>query len=107
MQRISQSCPLPRRSDGSLRRKRRPCAITSNRTIAPVGITTLAPVFTQALPVLSAVPITYSHEFRAELLYDLCAALVREGLGGPETWRKCEESAVVFAQRAIMESIGE
>jgi hypothetical protein len=41
------------------------------------------------------------------MLYDLCAALVREGLGGPETWRKCEESAVAFAQRAIMESIGE
>jgi hypothetical protein len=41
------------------------------------------------------------------LLYELCAALVREGLGGPEIWRKCEESAVVFAQRAIMESIGE
>ncbi len=56
---------------------------------------------------LGTVPTTYSHEFRAELLYDLCAALVREGLGGPETWRKCEESALVFAQRAIMESIGE
>jgi hypothetical protein len=51
-------------------------------------------------------PTAYSHEFRAELLYDLCAALVREGLAGPETWRKCEESAQVFAQRAIMESIG-
>jgi hypothetical protein len=53
------------------------------------------------------VQTTYSHEFRAELLYDLCAALVREGLGGPETWRKCEESAVVFAQRAIIEGFGE
>jgi hypothetical protein len=41
------------------------------------------------------------------LLYELDAVLVREGLGGPETWRKCGESAVVFAQRAIMESIGE
>jgi hypothetical protein len=56
--------------------------------------------------VLGTVPTTYSHEFRAELLYDLCAALVREGLGGPETWQKCEESAVVFVQRAILESIG-
>jgi len=53
------------------------------------------------------VPTTYSHEFRAELLYDLCAALVREGLGGPETWQKCEESALVFAECTIMESIGE
>jgi hypothetical protein len=41
------------------------------------------------------------------LLYDLCAALVREGLAGPETWRRCEDSAQVFAERAIMESIGE
>ena len=107
MQEISQGRSLSDRSDGSLHRKRRPPAANSNRTIAPVGITTLAPVFTQALPVLGTVPTAYSHEFRAELLYDLCAALVREGLGGPETWRKCEESAVVFAQRAIMESIGE
>ncbi|MGA2653611.1 MAG: hypothetical protein ABSF28_24085 [Terracidiphilus sp.] len=67
----------------------------------------MAPVFTQALPVLGNVPTSYGHEFRAELLYDLCAALVREGLGGPETWQKCEGSAQVFAQRAIMESIGE
>ncbi|MDP9039355.1 MAG: hypothetical protein M3O02_08785 [Acidobacteriota bacterium] len=63
--------------------------------------------FTQLLPTLNTVPTAYSHEFHAELLYDLSAALVREGLGGPETWRKCEESAVVSAQRAIIESIGE
>jgi hypothetical protein len=41
------------------------------------------------------------------LLYDLCAALVREGLARPETWKRCGESSVVFAQRAIMEAIGE
>jgi hypothetical protein len=70
-------------------------------------MTTLAPPFTQALPVLDSVPTAYSHEFNAELVYDLCAALVREGLGKPETWQKCGESAIVFAQRAIMESIGE
>ncbi len=49
----------------------------------------------------------YSHEFRAEMLYEFCAALVREDLAGPEIWRNCEGSAVLFAQRAIMESIGE
>ncbi len=107
MQRVFQSRSVSRRSDGSLRRRRRPSAASSNRTIAPVGITTLAPVFTLALPVLGTVPTTYSHEFRAELLYDLCAALVREGVGGLDTWRKCEENAVLFAQRAIIESIGE
>jgi hypothetical protein len=67
----------------------------------------LAPAFAQGLPTVATVPTAYSHEFHAELLYDLCAALVREGLGGPQTWQRCEGSAVVFAQRAIMESIGE
>lgn len=107
MQRISQSGSLSDRSDGSLRRKRRPSVASSDRIVAPVGITTLAPVFTQALPVLDRLPTAYSHEFRAELLYDLCAALVREGLGGPEAWGKCDESAQIFAQHAIIESIGE
>ena len=68
---------------------------------------TLAPAFTQALPALATIPTAYSHELRAELLYELCAALAREGLAGPELWRKCEGSSVVFAQRAIMEAIGE
>ena len=107
MQRISQSLPLSDRSHGSLRRKRRPSDASSEGVVAPVGVTTLAPAFTQSLTTLDTVPTAYSHEFHAELLYEFCAALVREGLGGPENWRKCEESAVVFAQRAIMESIGQ
>ena len=61
----------------------------------------------QALPELNTVPTAYSHELRAELLYDLCAAMVREGLAGLELWQKCEGSSVVFAQRAIVEAIGE
>jgi hypothetical protein len=67
----------------------------------------LAPAFSLALPVLHGAPAVYSHEFRAELLYELCGALVREGLAGPEIWRNSEESAVLFAQRAIIESVGE
>ncbi len=107
MQRISRGRSVPVRSDGLLRRKQRLSAPGSNRTLAPVGIATLAPAFAQGLPTLDTVPTAYSHEFRAELLYDLCAVLVREGLGGQEAWGKCDESAQVFAQRAIMESIGE
>ena len=61
----------------------------------------------QALPTLNTVATAYSHELRAELLYDLCAAMVREGLAGPGLWQKCEGSSVVFAQRAIIEAIGE
>ena len=107
MQRISRSHSLLDRSNGPLRRKRQPSLASSDRPVATTGITTLAPAFRQALPALEEVQTTFSHEFNAELLYELCAALVREGLGGPEIWRKCEESAVVFAQRAIMETIGE
>jgi hypothetical protein len=107
MQRINQSRTKCDRSARPLRYKRQPTAGSPDRTIAAAGIVTLAPAFAQALPTPANIPIAYSHEFRAELLYDLCAALVREGLGGLETWQKCEDSAVVFAQRAILESIGE
>jgi hypothetical protein len=40
------------------------------------------------------------------LLYELCAALVREGLGTPDIWRQSGESAVKFAQYAVMSGIG-
>jgi hypothetical protein len=106
MQRINKSSPKSDRSAGPLRCKRPPTAGSSARTIDAAGILTLAPAFAQALPTPANVPTAYSHEFRAELLYDLCSALVRESLGGLETWPKCEDSAVVFAQRAILESIG-
>jgi hypothetical protein len=70
-------------------------------------VTTLAPAFGQALPLLDGLPAVYSHEFHAELVYDLCAALVREGLGTPETWQKCNQSAAAFAEQAIVHGIGE
>jgi hypothetical protein len=59
------------------------------------------------MPVLDSIPTAYSHEFHAELVYDLCAAMVREGLGKPETWQKCGENAQAFAQTVIADSIGE
>jgi hypothetical protein len=107
MQRISRSRLVPHRRDGPTRWRQRSSAPGSNGTLAPIGIATLAPAFAQGLPTLGTVPTAYGHEFRAELLYDLCAALVQEGLGGSEAWRKCDKSAQAFAQRAIMEGIGE
>jgi hypothetical protein len=107
MQRISHSRPIPDRSNGPLRRRRQPSARCAGRPAPPAGLVTLAPAFPQALPALDGVPTAYSHELRAELLYELCAALVREGLAGPELWQKCEGSSVVFAQRAVMTAIGE
>jgi len=78
MQGINQSRPKSDRSARPLRCKRQPTAGSSDRIIAPTGITTLAPAFMQTLPTLDKVQTAYSHEFDAELLYDLCAALVRE-----------------------------
>jgi len=70
-------------------------------------MTTLAPAFGQALPSLNGLPTAYSHEFHAELVYDLCAALVRVGLGTPDMWQKCNQGATVFAEHAIMRGIGD
>lgn len=93
MQRIAEGRPLPDRSHRSIRRKGRPSSACTGRNINAPGVATLAPAFTNGLPTLDGMPISYSHELHAELLYELCAALVREGLAGPETWSKCEGSA--------------
>src|SRR5947209_12876305 len=74
----------------SLCRNRQPVAHRSDGVAAAAGIGVLASAFPLGLPSLHSLPTAYSHEFRAELLYELCAALVREGLGGPEIWAKCE-----------------
>ncbi len=107
MQRVSSIVTFDSRSHGSIRRQRQPTARRAYRASASTGVATLAPAFFQALPALDGVPTAYSHEFRAELLYELCAALVREGLTRPGTWERCEGSSVAFAQRTIKENIGE
>jgi hypothetical protein len=107
MQRIFRSRPNGGRSHGQARRRRQSTAPGPVRAVAAPGVTTLAPAFGQALPVLDGLPAAYSHEANAELLYDLCVALAQEGLGNPDAWQKCGESAPVFIQKAIMEGIGE
>jgi hypothetical protein len=57
------------------------------------------------LPLLAEVRAEYNHEVNAELVYELCAALVREGLGTAETWKKSGGNALAFAQHAIMSAI--
>jgi len=106
MQRIAQNRPVPDGSHRSVHLKRRPRSVNSDSPTHAAGVTTLAPAFTQALPNLAGIRNSYSHEFHAELLYDLCAALVREGLGGPEAWMESEGSAVLFAQSSILKGIG-
>jgi hypothetical protein len=58
------------------------------------------------LPSLAGVRAEYNHEVNAELVYELCAVLVREGLGTAETWKKSGGSALAFAQHAMMSAIG-
>jgi hypothetical protein len=66
----------------------------------------LAPPFVQSLPSLEGQPTSYSHEVHGELLYELCAAFARSGLGTPETWRKCHQDSLTFAQYVIINRIG-
>jgi len=75
-------------------------------TASASGVATLAPAFGQALPSLAGVRGEYNHEVNAELVYELCAALVREGLGTAETWKKSGGNAFAFAQHAMMSAIG-
>src|SRR5258708_32443810 len=106
MQRVDTArrrCPA---SDGPIRRHRQRAALHSIGTPSAPRITTLAPAFGQSLPALDAVPREYNHEVNAELLYDLGAALVKEGLGSPETWQRCGGNAVAFAQLSIMSRVG-
>jgi DNA-binding transcriptional ArsR family regulator len=58
------------------------------------------------LPSLADVRAEYNHEVNAELVYELCAALVREGLGTAETWKKSGGNVIAFAQHAMMSAIG-
>ncbi|MGA2652983.1 MAG: hypothetical protein ABSF28_20885 [Terracidiphilus sp.] len=58
------------------------------------------------MPSLADVRAEYSHEVNAELVYELCAALVREGLGTAETWKQSKGNALAFAQHAMMSGIG-
>ena len=78
----------------------------STGAASSTGIATLAPAFGQALPSLADVRAEYSHEVNAELVYELCAALVREGLGTAETWKKSGGNALAFAQHALMNGVG-
>src|SRR5437879_13469990 len=106
MQRIDTSRRRRPAGDGPVRRDRQRAALESIRAPTAPRITTLAPAFGQALPTLDTVPTEYNHEVNAELLSDLGAALVKAGLGSPETWQQCGRNAVAFAQQRIMGGIG-
>ena len=102
---------IPRSRTSRLRGHEPPCgsgepsAPYAARSASTAGIATLALAFGQALPSLADVRTEYSHEVNAELVYELCVALVREGLGTTETWKQCGGNALVFAKQAMMSGI--
>ena len=106
MQRIRRTLGRRDQRASSLSRARRADIAGAHGNPAAAPIETLAPVFAQALPSLERQPVTYSHEVNGEMLYELCATLVRMGLGTLELWSECGEEPLVFARRSIANRIG-
>ena len=106
MQRILRSRTSRIKSHPALCRARKLSAPDATRVASSSWVATLAPVFGQALPSLADARTEYNHEVNAELVYELCAALVREGLGTAETWKKSGGNSLAFAQHAMMSGIG-
>ena len=73
---------------------------------AATPVETLAPAFAVALPSLDGQPVNYSHEVNGEMLYVLCATLVRMGLGTPALWTECGEDPLTFARHSVANRIG-
>jgi len=106
MQRILRSRTSRLRSHPAVCRAGQLSAPNTAGTASTSGVATLAPAFGQAIPSLADVRAEYNHEVNAELVYELCAALVREGLGTAETWKKSGGNVLAFAQHAMMNAIG-
>lgn len=107
MQRVASFSGRHRQRGAAASRSKRSEAVAAIGTSATAGIETLARMSGQCLPKLVGVPASYNHELKAELLYDLCAALVRCGLGMPAHWTKASANGNLFVQRAIRNAITE
>lgn len=107
MQRISRTLGRRDQCARSLSRGQRTGVAGAHGNPAAPAVATLAPPFAVALPSLDGQPVTYSHEVNGEMLYVLCATLVRMGLGTPALWTECDEDPLAFARRSIANRIGE
>jgi hypothetical protein len=105
MQTIAQPFRSRRQRGGPIRRSRRSETLAALGDASFSGVETLAQRSGQALPTLGAAPTSYNHEVHSELLYELCASLVRCGIGRPSHWKQSGASGNVFAQNAIREAI--
>ena len=107
MQGILRPIERHRRSHSTLCRDRQYSAAGAAGVAPAAGVMTFAPAFSQALPSLVDVRTDYTHETNRELLFQLCAALVREELGNAETWKQADGSAIRFAQSVISGGVGD
>jgi len=106
MQRISRTLGRRDQRDCPLSRRQRESVASAHGNPATAPVETLAPAFAQALPSLCGQPVTYSHEVNGEMLFELCAALVRMELGTPQLWSECGEDPLAFARCSIVNRIG-
>jgi len=106
MQRISRTLGRRDQRARSLSRRQREGVASAHGNPATAPVETLAPAFAVALPSLDDQPVTYSHEVNGEMLFELCAALVRMELGTPKLWSECGEDPLAFAKCSIVNRIG-
>ncbi len=106
MQRISRTLGRSDQRARSLSRGQRTGVTGAHGNPAATPVETLAPSFAVALPSLDGQPVTYSHEVNGEMLYVLCATLVRMGLGTPALWTECGEDPLTFARHSVANRIG-
>jgi hypothetical protein len=106
MQRIPRTFGRRDQRTRSLSRGQRAGVAGAHGNSATTPVETLAPAFPQALPSLCEQPVNYSHEVNGEMLFELCAVLVRMELGTPQLWSECGEDPLVFAERSIVNRIG-
>jgi hypothetical protein len=107
MQRIASSSRSHRQRGTAVHRSTRSSTPATVRDLATVGVSTLARQSGQCLPTLGNTPTEYSHEMQAELLFDLCSALVRCGIATPSHWKQSGGSGNLFVQHAIKNAITE
>ena len=105
MQRIHYARERSTTRTRSLSGERHPAARSPDIDPSAAVLTTLAPAFAEALPRLDGVPLSYRHELNADLVYDLCAGLIRAGVAKPGDWKKCNEDALTFAKYSVMQAV--
>ena len=105
MQRIASPRGSNRQRAAAVCRSERSETLATVRDLAPFGVATLARQSGQCMPKLDAVPTSYDHELKTEVLYDLCAALVHCGIGTPTLWQESGANGNLFVRHALRDAI--